>query len=221
MTREEVVRVLGDPVNEHRVDDRTMETTYLPALALLDKFEPGYIGFVINFDNGVVRDWRPLTGQPSYDPEAVGPPREFKWLMIGLAAVFVLLAFLGLLGRFATTVTERERMLLAFTKMEIPLDLPADFKFITRQTTLGEVSDRVGPWSRAVDLPVSEDEVGRYPLITTKHGKTALRIFEYDLPYSGRLVVVPEYPFDESSRVRAVYHWSDSFNPAEETEQVS
>ena len=87
MTREEVVRAIGDPNSEHRVDARTIEARYLPALALLDRFEPGYIGFVISFEDGAVRDWRILNGQPSYAPNAGA--NFFKWWLIIWPILFI------------------------------------------------------------------------------------------------------------------------------------
>lgn len=221
MTREEVIRVLGQPSNEHVIDARMRTATYVPVIALLDKPERGYIGFVVNYENDVVRDWRILIGDPSYDPGAAGPPSEFKWWAVFYGAVFFLLMLLRRFVRFATHVTERKRMLRSFAKMEIPSRLPADFAFVTRQTKFGEVMDRAGPPTRVIEFPVSDDEVYGYPGIKTASGQSAIRVFQYDLPYSGSLLILPEYPFDRDSLIRAVYHWSDTFNPPEESEQGS
>jgi hypothetical protein len=205
MTREEVVQALGDPNGEHRVDARTMEARYLPALALLDKMEPGYIGFVVTFEDGVVRDWRVLTGEPSYAPNAGA--RAFKWWLILWPSLFVALLIIGRIRAIPVAINERADMLQAFTAMKIPPRLPADFAFITHDTSLRELLQRVGPCSRELNFAVRPDEVSNYPLIETKSGAQAIRTLVYDLPDSDSLMVMPEYPFEETSVIRAVYRW--------------
>ena len=210
MTREEVVQALGDPASEHRIDARTMAATYVPALALLDKFEPGYIGFVINFEDGVVHDWRVLTGEPSYDPSAAAQ-RPFKWWLIIWPGLFVVLLIVrwirGIFIGVPIVLNQRAEMLQSFMGMKIAASLPADLAFMTRNTTLAEVIQRAGPCSREINFGVNADEVGNYPLIQTKNGTTALRTLVYDLPNSDSVIVMPEYPFTGESRIRAVYRW--------------
>jgi len=205
MTREDVVRALGDPNSEHRVDSRTMEASYLPTLALLDKFEPGYIGFVINFQDGLVRDWRVLTGEPSYSPGAGAG--FFKWWLILWPSLFVVLLIIRWIRGVPTVLNQRSEMLDAFTRMKIPPRLPADFAFISHDTSVCELVQRVGPCSREINFAVSPDEVSNYPLIETKNGGSAIRTLVYDLPDSDSLIVLPEYPFQDTSVIRAVYRW--------------
>ncbi len=206
MTRQEVVRSLGDPASEHRVDARTITATYIPALALLEKMEPGYIGFVVNFDNGVVRDWRILTGEPSYEPVTAGQ-RLFKWWLIIWPSLFVIILIVRWCLGVPAVFNQRAQMLAAFTGMKIARRLPVDFAFITHETNLHEVFKRTGAWTREINFVVGSDEVSNYPLMQTKNGAPAIRTLVYDLPNSDSLIVMPEYPFEDASLIRAVYLW--------------
>ena len=179
---------------------------YLPAFALLDKLEPGYVGFVVNFDDGVVRDWRSLTGAPSYEPIVVGQ-RLFKWWLIIWPSLFVIILIVRWFLGVPIVLNQRAQMLAAFTGMNIPSRLPADFAFITHETNLREVRERAGACTRELDFAVSPDEVSNYPLLQMKNGTSAIRTLVYDLPDSDSLIILPEYPFEDASMIRAVYRW--------------
>ena len=205
MTREEVVRVLGDPAYEVEDDVKTTTATYRPAVAQLDQPHPGYIGFAVNFENGAVRDWRILIGEPSYDPAVA--VRPFKWWLIIWPTLFIALLLIRWIRGVPLVLNQRAEMLRAFMGMNIAACLPADLAFIKRDTTLAEVIQRAGPCTREINFVVSPDEVANYPLIQTKNGTSAIRTLLYDLPNSDSLIVMPEYPFEDASLIRAVYCW--------------
>jgi len=73
--------------------------------------------------------------------------------------------------------------------------LPSTFRFITHDTTLQQVIDRLGPASRVVELAL------RHRDGDTEHFKA----YEYDLPYKAAILVMPHRPFEPDDRVRAVY----------------
>ena len=206
MTRDEVVRALGDPASEHRIDARNITATYLPALALRDKFEPGYIGFVVNFEDGAVRDWRILSGEPSYVPTAAAQ-RPFKWWLITWPTLFIVLLLVRWVRGVPVVLNQRAEMLRAFMGMKIAAHLPADLAFITHDTALAEVVQRAGPPTREINFVVNAEEVSNYPLLQAKNGASAIRTVVYDLPNSDSLIVMPEYPFQDVSLIRAVYCW--------------
>jgi hypothetical protein len=73
--------------------------------------------------------------------------------------------------------------------------LPPTFRFITHETTLKEVTDRLGPASRVVELSLRHSDGD------TEHFKA----HEYDLPYNAAVLVMPQRPFEPEDKVRAVY----------------
>jgi len=119
--------------------------------------------------------------------------------------MFVVAVLVGLFAGAKFFFGERRRVLRAFLGMKLSSDVPPDFAFITHDTTVDEVLERAGPCSRWVNFPVSDSEVQNYPLIETNTGGFAIRMMEYDLPYLGMVIVLPEYPFDGNSLIRAVY----------------
>ncbi len=47
---------------------------------------------------------------------------------------------------------------------------------------------------------------GRFPTIETDHGLPGIITCEFEMPYRAEVVIMPEYPFELASRVRAVYY---------------
>ena len=200
MTKQQVIDAFGHPGGSTE-----SSATYYAGVGLLQREEPGYAGFVVHFRDGVVRDWETITNNPSYDPATLGPPLAFKLWLLSWPAMFVVAFLVGLFGAAKFLFAERRRLLRAFLGMKLSPNLPPDFAFITHDTTVGEVLERAGPCSRWVNFPTSASEVQNYPLIQTNTGRFAIRMLEYDLPYLGVVIVLPEYPFDDKSLIRAVY----------------
>ena len=65
-----------------------------------------------------------------------------------------------------------------------PVDIPAQFRFITKKTTLADVTRKVGHWNRV-------------------RGSGRLH-YEYDLADGSAVLVGPEWPFGLGSRIRSV-----------------
>jgi hypothetical protein len=63
-----------------------------------------------------------------------------------------------------------------------PEELPQEFRFITHDTTLAQLNDRLGP-----SKPVGSDAIIRY-----------------DLPSGGAICVFLQLPFSSNSKVRGV-----------------
>jgi hypothetical protein len=97
--------------------------------------------------------------------------------------------------------------LAVYAARDIPSrQLASEFHFITHETTLKEVFDKVGPCSREVKLPVDSSAVAGFGFVETARGGAAILTFEYDLPYSAAVIIMPEYPFEPSDRIRAVFY---------------
>lgn len=88
---------------------------------------------------------------------------------------------------------EGERAVFANPEDWDSVELPREFRFITHETTLQEVIEKVGPYTRV-----------------TQKG-----LVRYDLPSGGALFLFPEPPFSDSSRVRGIqlYRTEDQVPP--------
>jgi hypothetical protein len=64
-------------------------------------------------------------------------------------------------------------------------ELPEEFRFISRDTTVQQLVERVGPYTRI-------------------RGDSDTGALEYDLPYGSALLIFPEWPCELGSRVRGV-----------------
>jgi hypothetical protein len=149
----------------------------------------------------------PYPGAEPLNPAGPIPP-IFKWYIIMLIGLFVV----GIIGKLILRITpvgiaEYADVLKAFADREISMSrLPSEFHFITHETTLQEVIDRLGPCSRVVRLPVDPESGLGYGFASTKHGGAAVITFEYHLPYNAAAIVMPEYPFEPQNRIRAVFY---------------
>jgi hypothetical protein len=138
-----------------------------------------------------------------------GPmPSIFKWYLVIFIGLLILGAIGGLLIRIIPVgLAEYDDVIKAFAEREISISrLPSDFHFITHETTLQEVIDRLGPCSRVVRLPVDPGSGLGYAFAATKGGRPAIVTFEYHLPYHAAAIVMPEYPFEPQNRIRAVFY---------------
>jgi hypothetical protein len=102
--------------------------------------------------------------------------------------VFVVLVIIWLSG-FAQVLVrdiraggDTERTVFAHPEQWQPQELPQEFRFITRESTVQEVVDSVGPYTRVTE--------------------TALVC--YDLPSGGALFLFPEPPFSPANRIRGI-----------------
>jgi len=116
-----------------------------------------------------------------------------KWLFIGGVVAIALFAW----GREFTRGWDASREVTeAYARREIQnAALPSDFRFITHDTTLAEVTQKLGPASRISQfaLPHPYGDVEHF----TAH--------QYDLPYEGAVFVMPQRPFEPDDKIRAVW----------------
>jgi hypothetical protein len=103
-------------------------------------------------------------------------------------AVFVVLVIVWLSGFAQVLVrdiragSQAERAVFADPNQWQRQELPQEFRFITRNTTVQEVVDSVGPYTRV----------------------TETGLVRYDLPSGGALFLFPEPPFSPASRIRGI-----------------
>jgi hypothetical protein len=84
MTPEEVRAAFGYPLGRKAFSAQEETFTYFASANLRRRKEQGYAGFVVQFRDGRVRGWWPLTENPSYDPAALAPSAGFKWLLLAV-----------------------------------------------------------------------------------------------------------------------------------------
>ena len=196
MTAEEVLATFGHPPGHHWVDvKRGGKVHYIAPVAARTKPEEGYAGFTVYFDRGSVWDWEVIRMKPAYEHRLM-PFRRSGWV---LGAIGLAVALAGGYGAVRITRAKRDEVAAlrqAYHASEIPdRDLPPDFSFVNRDTTLQMVAERAGPWSRTKKLPPG------------RGGQEAeLVAFEYDLPGRGAVIIMPDAPFTAESRIRAVFY---------------
>jgi hypothetical protein len=118
---------------------------------------------------------------------------RLKWFVFPAMLAMCLVAWTR---SFARGVDKYRRASEAYIRRQIDTaGLPQTFRFIREHTTLHEVTERLGPASRVIELPV------RHRDGDIEHFK----IHEYDLPYDAAVLVMPQRPFEPDDPIRAVY----------------
>jgi hypothetical protein len=144
LTADEVVALFGEPNSGRVMPCIDCTFTYLPPLGSLTIPKEGYAGLRIRFTEGKVRDWTIYTSNPSYaQPKVPLSFRGFLWF-------FGIILALGIIGKViirrtpVAAVVSRE-VAQAFENREIRAEeLPPEFRFITHDTKLQEVIDKLG-----------------------------------------------------------------------------
>src|ERR1700730_14232231 len=138
MTPQEVAAIFGNP--NSGVAETCINCTfrYVAPIGMLNVEREGYIGFVVDFQNGKATKWRIMTGYPSYAPPKM--PRDVKiWFWL-----FPVLLGLGIVSKFILRATPvafavSNEIAEAFQAREIQTQqLPSEFRFITHEMTLQE-----------------------------------------------------------------------------------
>ena|GEM_PF-3378549 len=218
LTADQVVALFGEPNNHRAGPCLDCTFTYLAPLGNLTVAKEGYVGVRIWFQDGKVRAWHIYTGNPSY-AEPTMPPgvRRFLWF-------FGIMFVLGLISKLLIRTTPvahvvAEELAQTFEKRELQLDhLPTEFRFITHETTLQEVIDKAGDPSRVVKVPINPERGLGYALVSSGSGAATIVTYEYNLPYHAAVIVMPEFPFEPESRIRAVFYRPIQQELAEATE---
>ena len=205
MTIEEVISAFGNPSTGVGKREGPSQLRYVAPIGLMTAEKAGYIGFEVQLVDGRVRGWRTFFGNPSYAPMTAPP--QFWWTLRFWGILFVGGLIYGFVRAFRKGMSEGELILKAYEERKIPRrHLPADFRFITNDTTLQEVIEKVGSYSRKTKFPVDPTFASGYGFAEGPLGVTALVLIEYDLPYRATVILLPEYPFEPENRIRAAFY---------------
>jgi hypothetical protein len=194
MPADEVLATFGKPLGHALLNmEGDGKVHYIAPAGTRTAARDGYAGFTVYLHQGKVWDWEIILLNPSYEPRFIFPGS--KPVRILVAAL--LLAGLVFAAERINRARLRERLALkkAYTTGDIPTaDLPPDFQFITSATILAEVAQRAGAPTRVLTL-TRRDGTAEMPL----------KAFAYELPYHAAVIVMPEPPFSQQSRIRAVW----------------
>jgi len=205
MTVEEVISAFGQPSTGVGSQSGPSKLRYIAPFGSMTAKKEGYVGFEVQLVDGKVRGWRTIIGNPSYTPMTVPP--EIKWYGRLWVIVLVGALILGVIRTFKRVISEDELILHAYKARDIPTrQLPVEFRFITNDTTLQEIVDKIGPCSRVRKLPVDQGFASGYGLSPGPMGMPSIVLVEYDLPYHAAVILLPEYPFEPENRIRAVFY---------------
>jgi hypothetical protein len=206
VSADEVVAIFGQPSGQRgsRGHQSFLFQYAAPASALIEQRE-GYVGFEVKFVDGRVKEWREFRANPSY-PSDFKAPRSVKWLLwfYGLCA-FVLLGLTRLVRRGGRALAYRGMLDHYRTRKIAAGNLPHEFRFITHDVTLQQVGDRLGSPSRFLHLVIPEASPPGFSFVTTSSGRPAIIVAEYQMPYHAPVYVMPEFPFEMTSKIRAVF----------------
>ena len=218
LTADEIVSMFGEPGNGRVVPCIDCTITYFAPMGSRTIEKEGYSGVSIHFANGKVRDWQIHTSNPSYAEPGIPP--NVRWLFWFFPVTFGLGLLSKLLVRLtpvATVVSEEVAQAFENRAMDTS-KLPAEFRFITREMTLQEVTGKLGKPSRIVKVPIRADQGLGYAMVSSKTSAAVIVTYEYDLPYHAAVIVMPEFPFESQSRIRSVFYRPIQPELAEATE---
>ena len=189
MTREEVIALFGQPGGHYTpVDDGTTSSSYLSPIGTANITR----GRLCRVRRGV-RKWAgcesggTIRANPSY-VSGIQMPRQFKWtwLIVGRADRWRVYLWLDSRDPIARSASTRSILHAYSTRKITRWRLPPDFRFITHDTTLQEVVERVGEYSRIVNLPVDEETAPGYAAVEIKPGSLSYRYIRIRPSLSGR-----------------------------------
>jgi hypothetical protein len=137
LTADEVVAMFGEPANGRVVPCIDCTLDYVAPIGSLTVEREGYAGVSISFRGGRVIDWHIYKSNPSYAEQPVLPPLA-RWLLSFLGILFGLGLLLKLLIRvIPRAVLASNEVAQAFEERSIQIDdVPAEFRFITHETTV-------------------------------------------------------------------------------------
>jgi hypothetical protein len=205
MSVEECISVFG-PAGRRSVErSGSVRLFYHASPNELTDEREGYAGFELHFVRNTLVDYRILGERPSFRSNTE-IPSDVKWLLWVFAGFVVVLIIYVRFLRFLGEFLARRGILKNYRWRDLGSEkLPPEFRFVSHAMTLGDVMQKLGPPSRLVELPVDADLPPGTSFITTNLGKPAIVIVEYRLPYGAPVYVMPEFPFDVSSRIRAMF----------------
>jgi hypothetical protein len=203
MTPSEATRKFGQPGSRIELSDQSFLYRFRAPIGYLTEEQEGYVGFELHFVEGTLHDWRSLPGNPSF--ALLRPPPILRWygsilLLFGLGAA-LFMAF----RRKHYAADEDKALLQTYVARRILTRRLPEFSFISHETTMQEVVDKMGPPSRTKNLSL-DTVVGSEKTAAHNVLGMSIPLAEYDLPYGAAAIVMPEYPCNPQNKIRATFY---------------
>lgn len=117
--------------------------------------------------------------------------------------IFAFVSVYALIQRKKFIRNEDQDLVRAYTKRSIQTAHLAEFSFVSHETTAQGVIDKLGPPSSIRQLPVAAN-----PNSGAAYSgfNRSIPIGQYDLPYGGAVMIMPEYPFGSQDKIRATFY---------------
>ncbi len=199
----EVIQRFGQPGNQITAENGSFLYRYVAPGGYLTEEKEGYIGFELHFVEGHLQDWRTFRGNPSYAP--IRPPSELKWNFRILIAIFVIVAIYSAIRKSRSIKSEDQALLEAFANKHLQTKRLPEFQFITHETTVQDVIDKLGDPTRTRALSF-DSIVGARKAAAHNVSGISIGVLEYDLPYGAAVIVMPDFPGLLENKIRAVFY---------------
>jgi hypothetical protein len=203
MTVGEVIQRFGQPASQVIADNGSFVYRYVAPFGYLTAEKEGYIGFELHFVEGRLHDWRTFRGYPSYAP--IRPPSSLKWNFRIWLIIAVIVATYGAIRKSRSVKDEDQALLEGYANKRLQTQRLPEFQFITHETTLQDVIDKLGEPSRTRELSF-DSIVGVKKAAAHNVSGISIGVSEYDLPYNAAAIVMPDYPCQPENKIRAVFY---------------
>lgn len=150
LTIGEVIQRFGQPGSQVTAENGSFLYRYVAPGGYLSAEKEGYVGLELHFVEGHLHDWRTFRGYPSYAP--IRPPSALKWDFRIWMIAAVIVAIYGAIHKRRSVKDENQALLEAYAKRRLQTKRLPEFQFITHETAVQNVIDRLGEPSRTRDL---------------------------------------------------------------------
>lgn len=203
MTIGEAIQRFGQPGSQVTAENGSFLYRYVAPGAYLTAEKEGYIGFELHFVEGHLHDWRTFRGYPSYAP--IRLPSALKWDFRIWMIIAAIVAIYGAIHKSRSVKDEDQALLEAYANKRLQTKRLPEFQFITHETTVQNVIDRLGEPTRIRKLSF-DSIVGARKAAAHNVSGMSIDVLEYNLPYSAAAVVMPDYPNQPENKIRAVFY---------------
>lgn len=203
MTIGEVVQRFGQPASQITAENGSFLYRYIAPGGYLTAEKEGYIGFELHFVEGHVHDWRTFRGYPSYAP--IRPLSYLKWPVRFWIFVAVAVAVYAAIRKSRSARSEDQALLDTYANKCLQTKRLPEFQFITHETTVQDVIDKLGDPARTRALSF-DSIVGARKAAAHNVSGISIGVLEYDLPYGAAVVVMPDFPGLLENKIRAVFY---------------
>jgi len=127
------------------------------------------------------------------------------WINRIIFAILLVVLVAGLIKKRVWAKEEDKSVFDVYADKDLQTEHLPEFRFITHETTVQDVINKLGEPSRRRKLPLNS-VVGKQVAGAYHVDGMSIPMLEYDLPYQAAVRVMPEYPGKPENRIRAVFY---------------